>query len=255
MSAVVELEHASVRLGARMVVARVSLTLKSGECLALLGPNGAGKTSILRACVGQIALAGGTARLAGADPRALSTLARARCAAYLPQRPQAVWPVSVEGLVALGRFAYGAAPHRLREADQRAVDRALAAAHLGALRKRRMDELSGGEKARAHLARALAQEAQLLVLDEPTAGLDPAQALGVADIITAHARAGGACLFATHDIAFALRAARVVLLLRDGQTLGHGAPDSVLTPQALEAAYGRKGALSRVGDAFTAVFE
>src|SRR5690606_33492329 len=125
----------------------------------------------------------GAITLGGDDPRPLSARQRALRAAYLPQRPQSIWPVSVEALVALGRFAHGAAPDRLSPRDQTAVDAAMEACALGPLRKRGMDQISGGEKARAHLARTLAQQAPLLLLDEPTAGLDPAQALGVAAIL------------------------------------------------------------------------
>lgn len=235
------LHQISVNLGARRVVEGVSLELRAGEVAALLGPNGAGKTSLMRAALGLLPAASGAALLDGADPRGLSNRARALRAAYLPQRPQAIWPVTVESLVALGRFAHGAAPDRLGARDAAAVDAALAACALTPLRARRMDEISGGEKARAHLARALAQQAPLLVLDEPTAGLDPAQALAVAEILRAHAAGGGAVLFSTHDVALAARAADRVLLLRAGREIAQGAPRAALTPDALAAAYGRAG--------------
>ena len=253
MSALLSLTSASVALSTRTVVSGVSLTIASGEIIALLGPNGAGKTSLLRAALGLIPLSGGEAHLGGADPRTLGARDRALRAAYLPQRPQSIWPISVQHLVALGRYAYGAAPDRLAPKDQAAVDAALKACALELLRTRRMDEISGGEKARAHLARALAQHAPLLILDEPTAGLDPAQALAVADIMRGHA-ANGAVLFSTHDVALAARTAHRVLLLREGRVVSEGAPETALTPEALEAAYGRKGRLDRVGDAFAATF-
>jgi iron complex transport system ATP-binding protein len=254
MSALLELSDLGVALGGKSVVERVSLSIAPGEIVALLGPNGAGKTSLLRGALGLVKRSG-EARLGGGDPALMSARERALRAAYLPQRPQAVWPVAVESLVALGRFAYGAAPDRLRESDQLAVDAALEACALLHLRARRMDEISGGEKARAHLARALAQGAPLLMLDEPTAGLDPAQALGVADILRAHADRGGAALFSTHDIALAARVAQRVLLLREGRVIAEGAPREALTPEALERAYGRKGRLGEIGGASVAVFD
>lgn len=255
MSALLAFEAARVDLGGRAAVEAASLRVGAGERVALLGPNGAGKTTLLRAGIGLIALSAGSARLGGDDPAHLSPTARARRAAYLPQRPSAIWPVSVARLVALGRYAYGAAPDRLSAADQAAVDAALAACGLEPLRARRMDQLSGGEKARAHLARALAQGAPLLLLDEADAGLDPAQALGVADILRAHAAKGGAALFSTHDVALAARAADRVVLMRAGRILAEGSPREALSPGNLEAAYGRKGRLVESDGAVAAVFE
>jgi iron complex transport system ATP-binding protein len=253
MSALLTLTGANVALGVRTVVSDISLTVASGEVIALLGPNGAGKTSLLRAALGLIPISTGEARLGGADPRAMTPRDRALRAAYLPQRPQSIWPISVEHLIALGRYAYGAAPDRLSRADQAAVDAAIQACALERLRSRRMDEISGGEKARAHLARALAQHAPLLMLDEPTAGLDPAQALAVAEIMGSHA-ARGAVLFSTHDVALAARAANRIVLLCEGRVVAEGAPKTTLTPEALEAAYGRRARVDRVGDVFTATF-
>lgn len=255
MSALLEIVGGSVLFGERVAVGAISLTVSSGEIVALLGPNGAGKTTLLRAALGLADMQFGTTRLGGDDPMLLSARTRALRAAYLPQRPQAIWPVSVENLVALGRYAYGAAPDRLGPRDQTAVDEALEACALTALRARRMDEISGGEKARAHLARALAQQAPLLMLDEPTAGLDPAQALGVAEILRRHAEKDGAVVFSTHDVALAARVAHRVLLLQEGHVIAEGGPVSALTPEALEAAYGRKGALHRIGDGYAATFE
>jgi iron complex transport system ATP-binding protein len=246
------LSSVSVTLSGRRVVNNVSLEIAQGCVVALLGPNGAGKTSLMRAGLGLLPFEG-LASLDGADPRKLSARERALRAAYLPQRPQSIWPVSVETLVALGRFAHGAAPDRLRLRDQAAVDAALEACALTAMRARRMDELSGGEKARAHLARALAQQAPLLILDEPTAGLDPAQALAVADILRALARSG-AVLFSTHDVALAARVADAIVLMRDGSVVAQGAPRAALTPQTLRDAYGREGRLQDVDGDVAFVF-
>jgi iron complex transport system ATP-binding protein len=254
MSALLNLERVSVTLSGRRVLDQVSLAVSAGEIVALLGRNGAGKTSLMRAALGLVP-ATGAIRLSSDDPHRLNAGARALRAAYLPQRPQSIWPVSVEHLVALGRFAHGAAPDRLKQQDQGAVDAAIEACALTPLRTRRMDELSGGEKARAHLARALAQGAPLLVLDEATSGLDPVQALSVADILRSHAAGGGAVLFSTHDVALAARIAHRVLLMREGRVIAAGAPTDALTPGALESAYGRKGRLERAGETPFAVFD
>jgi len=254
MNALLALREVSVALRGRAVISGVSLEVNKGDIVALLGPNGAGKTSLLRAGLGFVALSAGSAALAGDDPHKLSPRARARLVAYLPQRPQSIWPISVERLVALGRFAYGAAPDRMAPADQIAVDAALATCTLLALRERRMDEISGGEKARAHLARALAQQAALLALDEPTAGLDPAQALAVADILRAQANTGGV-IFSTHDVSLAAGTSSRILLLRDGRVVAEGAPVAVLNPENLQAAYGRRGRVTDIGGKLVASFD
>jgi iron complex transport system ATP-binding protein len=254
MSALLSLRNVNADLGATRALHGFALEVAAGEVVALLGPNGAGKTSVLRAALGLIAVEG-EVQLGNSDPRKLSARERALRVAYLPQRPQTIWPISLEALVALGRFAYGASPDRLAPQDQSAVDAAIEACGLTALRARRMDELSGGEKARAHLARALAQHAPLLLLDEPTAGLDPAQALGVSDIVRAYAKAGGAVVFSTHDIALAAETAHRVVLMQAGRIIAQGAPAEALTPEKLESAYGRKARLERVGENFAAIFE
>lgn len=254
MSPLLDLIGVSVFLQKRLVVAEATLRIDAGEIVALLGPNGAGKTTLMRAALGLVRIEFGTAELLGADPSFLTARARALRAAYLPQRPQSIWPVTVENLVALGRFAHGAAPDRLASVDRAAVDAALEACALAPLRSRRMDEISGGEKARAHLARALAQEAPLLVLDEPTAGLDPAQALSVASILQRHTQKG-AVLFSTHDVTLAARVAHKVVLMREGQIIARGPPREALNEAALEEAYGRKGRIAEIDGAAVAVFD
>ena len=254
MSALLQLGGLAVTLGKTRALEAISLEIERGDIVALLGPNGAGKTTLLRAALGLIAHEGAS-HLGGSDARRLSARDRALRAAYLPQRPQSIWPLHVEALVALGRYAYGAAPQKLSARDQAAVDAAIEACALQALRMRRMDEISGGEKARAHLARALAQQAPLLLLDEPTAGLDPAQALGVAEILRAHAAGGGAVLFSTHDIALAAGVAQRVVLLGAGRSIAQGAPEDALKAGALRAAYGRDGRLERIAGVYAAIFE
>lgn len=254
MSVVLALHDVSVTLRTTRALEGVSLDVRSGEIVALLGPNGAGKTTLLRAALGLVS-ASGVVKLGDAASQTLSARNRALRAAYLSQRPQSIWPISVEMLVALGRFAHGAAPDRLATADQAAVDAAIEACALGDLRKRRIDEISGGEKARAHLARALAQHAPLLLLDEPTAGLDPAQALGVANVLAAYAASGGAVVFSTHDIALAASTAHRVLLMKAGKVIASGASIEALTPEALRTAYGLKARLEQIGDEFAAIFE
>lgn len=253
MSALLEMTNVSVALGATRALEGFSLRVGGGDIVALLGPNGAGKTTMLRAGLGLLPSTGAIA-LAGRDPRRLDARTRALSAAYLPQRPQSVWPISAEALVALGRFAHGAAPERLSAADKSAVDAAIEACGLQALRTRRMDELSGGEKARVHLARTLAQGAPLILLDEPTAGLDPAQSSKMAGVLRTVAQGGRGIVLSTHDIALAANLADRVVVMREGRTLAEGAPAATLTPDVLAAAYDHKAELVRLGEVYAVTF-
>lgn len=254
MSALLALRDVSVCLGGRVAIDGVNIQVRNGEVVALLGANGAGKTTLMRVGLGFVAASGGAALLGGAPTSSLSARDRALRAAYLPQRPQSAWPVRVEDLVTLGRYAYGAAPGRVSEVDQAAVTAALDFCSLQALRARRMDQISGGEIARAHLARALAQRAPLLVLDEPTAGLDPAQALVVAQIMRRHAAEGGAVLVSMHDVSLAACAADRIVVMKSGNVLAEGAPSAALTPGTLHAAYGRDAQVECVGGRWVAWF-
>ena len=168
------LENLTARRGAAVVVAGVSAEVEPGEVIGLVGPNGAGKTSLLRAALGLLAHEG-TSSLAG-----LASGPRAQAAAWLPQAREIAWGMSVEAVVGLGRLPHGGG-------GAGAVERALARMGLQDLRTRAATELSGGEQARVLIARALAQEAPLLMADEPIAGLDPAAQ------IAHHAGVCGAC--------------------------------------------------------------
>lgn len=252
MTALLSIRDTSVALGGRVVVDRVNLEVRSGEVVALLGANGSGKTTLMRAGLGLVELSAGVALLGGAPTSSFSVRDRALHVAYLPQRPQSAWPVRLDELVALGRYAHGAVPDRLDAIDQAAVDAAIDACSLEALRTRRMDQISGGERARVHLARTLAQGAPLLVLDEPTAGLDPAQALGVMDIMRGHALGGGGVLVSMHDVSLAVRSVDRIVLIKEGRVIAAGAPASTLTPDALREAYGREACVERVGELWTA---
>jgi iron complex transport system ATP-binding protein len=232
------IEGLSVSLGGRAVLRAATLRVAGGELVALLGPNGAGKTTLMRAALGLIAPDAGQVRLAGADPRALAPAARARRCAYLPQSREAAWPVRARDVVALGRFAHGAAPHQLAPADRAAVDRAIAACGLEALQDRRIDALSGGEQARVHIARALAAEAPVLLADEPAAALDPLHQDRVMRLLARFAASGGAALVVMHDPTLAARHATRLAWMAGGEIVADGPPRATLTPAVLARVYG-----------------
>jgi iron complex transport system ATP-binding protein len=227
------LDAVTVRRGPCPVLDHVSLAVAPGEVVGLLGPNGAGKTTLMRAALGLLP-AEGAIRLGGAPLGRLSAQDRALRAAYLPQERTVAWAISVEALVALGRL-----PHRAgAAADRAAVTAAIAAMDLAAMAARPVDQLSGGERGRALIARALAQEAPLLVADEPTAGLDPAHQLALMAAFRDLARNGRGVLVALHDLALAARWCDRVALLDAGRRIADGPPGAVLTADRLAAVYG-----------------
>jgi iron complex transport system ATP-binding protein len=237
MTPVLELQDAVVLRGHARVLDGVTLQVRPGELVGVLGPNGAGKTTLLRAALGLQPLASGAVRLGGADPRRLAPEALAARAAYLPQERRVGWNLPAWRLAALG--AALRPPARAREAALRALDRV----GLGPLAERGVLDMSGGERARALLARLLAADAPLLLVDEPTAGLDPDAQLMVLEILQAHAAAGGAVVATLHDLGLAARACHRVCVLDRGRLIASGPPREALSPQVLAAAFGLQGAL------------
>ncbi len=213
-----EISGLTVRRNGCPVVDGVSLSLGSGECVGLIGPNGAGKTTLLRAALGLEPHAG---RSSLAE---LPLTARARQAAFLPQARQIAWPVDVETLVGLGRL-----PHGGPAADAAAVEAALARLDLLSFRHRIATRLSGGEQARVLIARALAQEAPLLLADEPIAGLDPGHQLATMEIFARLAGEGHGVVVAVHELGLAARFCDRLLLMDAGRLVADGPPAAVLS--------------------------
>jgi iron complex transport system ATP-binding protein len=226
-----------VTLGERAVVRDVSAALAGGSLVGVLGPNGAGKSTLVRALLGLVR-ATGTVAVDGAQVAALSRGDIARRIAYLPQGQTLHWPLSVERLVALGRLPHLAPMSRIGEADRQAIARAMALAEVTALGERTATELSGGERARVLLARALAVEAPVLIADEPLASLDPAHQLHGMAILRAQADAGVLVIAVLHDLGLAARFCDRVMLLHQGALVADGAPVAVLTRERLRDVYG-----------------
>ncbi len=223
------------RVGARTVLGPLDLDLARGECLALVGPNGAGKTTLLRLLAGVLPPTAGEVRYQDRPYASLSRRELARRVAYVPQVRPARVPFTVEELVLQGRFphlsAFQLAP---RPQDYRAVRESLELAGVAPLSGRRLDELSGGERQAAYIAAALAQEAEILLLDEPTTHLDPRHQRDVAAILLALRRRGDqTVVFATHDLNFASRLADRVAALQEGRLLASGTPAELLAPPLL----------------------
>ena len=217
----------------RPVLEAVGLEVHRGEVVGLLGPNGSGKTTLLRAALG-LHPASGEVELGGVLLASLSPRERAKAAAYVPQEHEIAWPISVEALVGLGRL-----PHRTSPADDAAAVRAaLVQMELVQLATRAATELSGGERARALVARALAQGAPLVLADEPMAGLDPAHAIALMATLRRLAAGGRAALVSLHDLGLAMRWCDRIVLLDRGRVVAGGRPDEVLTPARMAEVYG-----------------
>ena len=227
------------------LVDRVSLSVRPGELVAILGPNGAGKTTLLRRMVGLADPDAGRVTLDGRNCAELSPIERAKKISYLPQRRPLAWPNKVRDIVALGRFAHGAALGRLSATDSQAVDEALAACDLAELADRAADTLSGGELARVHFARAIAGRTPLLVADEPVAALDPRHHLRIARLLRDFVDDGGGALVVLHDVPLAVSFADRLAWMRDGRILAEGSPDDTLTPRIMEDVYGVRARIDK----------
>lgn len=233
----IEARHLSAAIGGREVVVDASIAARPGEIVGLIGPNGAGKTSLLRALLRLVPLTAGRIRLNGVDITADPPHRHARDIAYLPQGQTVAWPLTVRRLVALGRLPHRAAWNGLTAADEAAVERALAATDAAQFAERPVTELSGGERARVLLARALAVEAPVLLADEPMASLDPYHQLATVDALKAVAADGAAVIVVLHDLGLAARTCTRLCLMDRGRIIADGAPDVVLTDATLAAVY------------------
>ena len=224
--------------GAHTLLNEVSCTVTTGQLLGICGPNGAGKTTLLRGLAGLLRGDSGTVRLNDRLLHEISLTDRARQIGYLTQGPQTAWPLTVFDLVALGRQPHRVAWHGPTPADQIAVERALHLTNLEALRARSVSQLSGGERMRAHLARLLAGEHRILLLDEPTASLDPQHQLEVMATLKNLVDDGLAVAVVLHDLALATRYCTELLVLQHGSVVTRGVPSLALNDACLADVFG-----------------
>ncbi|HCQ82494.1 MAG TPA: hypothetical protein DIT66_06680 [Rhodobiaceae bacterium] len=226
------------------VVDRVSAKFPAGQVIGILGPNGAGKTTLLRLVAGLLAPSAGCVDLCDPSVAFNDPAMRARHIGYLPQHNVAAWPVVVRDLVALGGLANETHGDAVRASGVKAdkigevVTNALAVCEADYLADRVMTELSGGEQARVFLARLLATQADILLLDEPVKMLDPAHQLKTMSLLRQLAAEGRSVVVVMHDLNLALRYCDQVMLMRDGVMRAQGAPRDVFTTDGLQRIFG-----------------
>jgi iron complex transport system ATP-binding protein len=220
----------------------LSASLRPGEVTAICGPNGAGKSTLLACLAGLLEPQSGAVCLDAQPLTGLTPRERARRIGYLPQSPEAAWDVTVEVLVGLGRLPWRGAPlHRAHSdpaEDASAVDEAIAALDLAEFRTRPVSRLSGGERARAHVARVLAGRPRWLLADEPLASLDLAHAASLIARLKAQAAAGTGVVLVLHDLAAAMNHADRVLVLDRGALAADGAPAKALSEAVIARVWG-----------------
>ena len=226
-----------VRRGRRAILDNVSLRAQSGDFIAVIGANGAGKSTLLSVLAGLLKPDSGSVLLDGISVHKLSGMKLAQRRAFLPQNPRCEWPISVERLVALGLTptlpAFGGLPVRFEPL----ITQALQACDLLDHREQPATTLSGGELARAMMARALVADPDVLIIDEPIAGLDPKHALDTARRLQSLARSGKLVIASLHDLTLAGRYANRIFALTNGLVQGDGAVDSTLTPALIKSAF------------------
>lgn len=220
------------------VISGISFCLDHGEVACVLGPNGSGKTTLFRTLLRFLPLMQGCVRICGEDASSMSARAFARKISFIPQTHESAFGYTVEEIAMMGRACHVPAFSIPGKADAEAVEEALSSLRIVNLRDRRFSELSGGQQRLALIARALAQQAQILIMDEPSSDLDYANQMLVQNTITELRDRGYAIILSTHAPEYPYSVASKVLLLKEGKIVSSGTPDEALTPETLSQAFG-----------------
>jgi iron complex transport system ATP-binding protein len=227
----------SLHIDGNAILQDIELELRPGELLGVIGPNGAGKSTLLRILCGLQHGSSGSIMLGDTSLASIPPRQRAQKMAYLAQEGVVHWPLTVERLVELGRHPHLEGWQRCGEEDRRVVEKSMREADILELRERTFDTLSGGERTRVLLARALAVEPTILLADEPVAALDPAHQLDLMALLRNHCEQGGAAIIVLHDLSLAAHFCHRLQLLHHGKSVANGSPEVVLSAENLERVY------------------
>jgi iron complex transport system ATP-binding protein len=244
MGSTIAMRDLNVSLGGKTILHGVTAAFAPGGLVGLIGPNGAGKSTLLRAIAHLIPRDSGALALDGQDVATIPPRELARRIAYLPQGHVLHWPLRADEVVALGRLPHQARP----EVDAAAVADAMRRADIDQFADRIVTMLSGGERARIMLARALAVEAPVLLVDEPVASLDPYHQLHVMELLRGLAKEGRLVIAVLHDLPLAARFCDRLVMLKEGTVVAQGAAAAVLSRENLEHTYSVEGVFGREND-------
>lgn len=234
----VEVQNLSIRRSNRAIVDTLSFDVRAGEVLGLIGPNGAGKSTVLAAMAGIDKYDSGNILLDNRSITSYSASERAQCLGWIEQSGIVHWPLSVERLVMLGRIPHLPPWSKTTQADHAAVESALAKADCLSLRTRQVPTLSGGERARVLLARALAATPTLLFADEPVSALDLGHQLQTMQLLRDYASEERAAVVVMHDLSLAARYCHRLVLMHEGKLVATGEPAAVLSHRNIADVYG-----------------
>jgi iron complex transport system ATP-binding protein len=247
MTALLEARGVQVRIGDVDILHGADLCVRSGELVAVVGPNGAGKSTLSRAVSGLQKLESGDVRWSGTPLEELRGRRIARLRAFVPQRAPVPAGVTVREAVELGRSPHIKPLGRPTRHDREAVDRALERTNVSAFADRKLTTLSGGELQRVQIAVGLAQEAPVLIADEPTSHLDLGATASVARLLRGLADDGLSVILVVHDLALAAAVADTVVVMAKGRSAATGTPRDVLTPDRLSEIWGVDASLDERG--------
>ncbi len=241
-------EQLTVARGGRAVLHDINVAVRDGECVSLIGPNGSGKTTLLLALLGLLPAASGSVRINDREVSKLPARVRGRFASYVPQTVERIPAFSLYEVVASGRFPHVSPLRPLSDADREHIDRALALCGLTALARRRISAVSGGERQKALIAAAVAQDAQAMFLDEPNTALDPAYQIELVQLLRRWRDRGRALVLISHELQLPAALDGRVIALRDGRVAADGVTEEILTPARLAEVYGAAFEVAETAD-------